>query len=113
MTRTASSTLLSRSSCCAYLGNIYLVQISCLISFWMYEIAPSVLECRLLSHTSVVDAAVVAIPDKENGQIPRAFVVLKVIPHNMLFSVVFSCFREILFDFKSSATSFLPNLHHN
>ena len=43
----------------------------------MYEIAPSVLESRLLSHSAVVDAAVVAIPDKENGQIPRGFVVLK------------------------------------
>ena len=81
--------------CCTYM----FVQISCLISFWMYEIAPCVLECRLLSHTSVVDAAVVAIPDKENGQIPRAFVVLKVIPHNMLFSVVFSCFREFFASF--------------
>jgi acyl-coenzyme A synthetase/AMP-(fatty) acid ligase len=59
-------------------GVIYFVeQISSLISFWMYEIAPSVLESRLLSHASVVDAAVVAIPDKENGQIPRGFVVLK------------------------------------
>jgi len=52
-------------------------QISSLISFWMYEIAPSVLESRLLSHASVVDAAVVSIPDKENGHIPRGFVVLK------------------------------------
>ena len=52
-------------------------QISNLISFWMYEISPSVLESRLLSHTSVADAAVVSIPDKENGQIPRGFVVLK------------------------------------
>ena len=43
----------------------------------MYEISPSVLESRLLSHTSVADAAVVSIPDKENGQIPRGFVVLK------------------------------------
>ena len=43
----------------------------------MYEISPSVLESRLLSHSSVVDAAVVSIPDKENGQIPRGFVVLK------------------------------------
>merc|ERR1719228_982136 len=59
-------------------GVIYFVeQISSLISFWMYEIAPSVLESRLLSHASVVDAAVIAIPDKENGQIPRGFVVLK------------------------------------
>ena len=52
-------------------------QISSLISFWMYEISPSVLESRLLSHTSVADAAVISIPDKENGQIPRGFVVLK------------------------------------
>merc|ERR1719369_1760013 len=59
-------------------GIVYFVeQISSLITFWMYEIAPSVLESRLLSHASVVDAAVVAIPDKENGQIPRGFVVLK------------------------------------
>jgi acyl-coenzyme A synthetase/AMP-(fatty) acid ligase len=41
------------------------VQISNLISFWMYEVSPSVLESRLLSHYSVVDAAVVGIPDKE------------------------------------------------
>ena len=52
-------------------------QISNLISFWMYEISPSVLESRLLSHTGVADAAVVSIPDKENGQIPRGFVVMK------------------------------------
>jgi len=59
-------------------GVIHFVeQISSLISFWMYEISPSVLESRLLSHSSVVDAAVVSIPDKENGQIPRGFVVLK------------------------------------
>ena len=30
-----------------------------------------------MSHGSVADAAVVSIPDKENGQIPRGFVVLK------------------------------------
>ena len=43
----------------------------------MYEVAPSVLESRLLSHGSVVDAAVIAVPDKENGHVPRGFVVLK------------------------------------
>jgi len=59
-------------------GVIHFVeQISSLISFWMYEVAPSVLESRLLSHGSVVDAAVVAVPDKENGHVPRGFVVLK------------------------------------
>lgn len=59
-------------------GIIHFVeQISNLISFWMYEISPSVLESRLLSHSSVADAAVVSVPDKENGHLPRAFVVLK------------------------------------
>jgi len=59
-------------------GVIHFVeQISSLISFWMYEVAPSVLESRLLSHGSVVDAAVIAVPDKENGHVPRGFVVLK------------------------------------
>merc|ERR1719234_2313609 len=59
-------------------GLIHFVeQISSLISFWMYEVAPSVLESRLLSHGSVVDAAVIAVPDKENGHVPRGFVVLK------------------------------------
>ena len=42
----------------------------------MYEVAPSILESRLLGSNNILDAAVVAIPDKENGQVPRAFVVL-------------------------------------
>jgi len=59
-------------------GVIHFVEhISNMISFWMYEISPSVLESRLLSHSSVADAAVVSVPDKENGQLPRGFVVLK------------------------------------
>ena len=43
----------------------------------MYEVAPSILESRLLSSNNIVDAAVVGITDKENGQVPRAFVVLR------------------------------------
>ena len=39
-------------------------QISNLINFWMYEVSPSVLESRLLTHSSVIDAAVIAISDK-------------------------------------------------
>jgi len=35
----------------------------------MYEIAPSILESRLLGSNNIVDAAVVGIPDKENGQV--------------------------------------------
>ena len=44
-------------------------QIHNLIQFWMYEVAPSVLETRLLSHASIIDAAVISVPDKENGQV--------------------------------------------
>ena len=43
----------------------------------MYEVAPSILESRLLGSNNILDAAVVGIPDKENGQVPRAFVVLR------------------------------------
>ena len=39
------------------------------IHFWMYEVAPSILESRLLGSNNIVDAAVVGIPDKENGQV--------------------------------------------
>jgi acyl-coenzyme A synthetase/AMP-(fatty) acid ligase len=35
----------------------------------MYEVAPSILESRLLGSNNIVDAAVVGIPDKENGQV--------------------------------------------
>jgi len=52
-------------------------QIHNLIQFWMYEVAPSVLETRLLSHSGIMDAAVISLPDKENGQVPRGFVVMK------------------------------------
>jgi hypothetical protein len=35
----------------------------------MYEVSPSILESRLLGSNNIVDAAVVGIPDKENGQV--------------------------------------------
>ena len=35
----------------------------------MYEVAPSILESRLLGSNNIVDAAVVGIPNKENGQV--------------------------------------------
>ena len=38
----------------------------------MYEVAPSILESRLLGSNNIVDAAVVGIPDKENGQVKGA-----------------------------------------
>ena len=40
-----------------------------LIQFWMYEVQPSILESRLLGSNNIVDAAVVGIPDQENGQV--------------------------------------------
>eukprot|EP00094_Tigriopus_californicus_P002372 TCALIF_02290-PA protein Name:"Similar to 4cl2 Probable 4-coumarate--CoA ligase 2 (Dictyostelium discoideum)" AED:0.08 eAED:0.08 QI:10/0.81/0.83/0.91/0.90/0.83/12/272/929 len=59
-------------------GVIYYVEkIENLIHFWMYEVAPNILESRLLGSSNIVDAAVVGIPNKENGEVPRAFVVLR------------------------------------
>ena len=49
----------------------FLEKIDNLIHFWMYEVAPTILESRLLGSNNIVDAAVVAIPDKENGQASR------------------------------------------
>jgi len=60
------------------LGVVYFIEsIANLINFWMYEVAPSILESRLLGSNNILDAAVVGIADKENGQVPRAFVVLR------------------------------------
>ena len=54
-------------------GVVYFIEnIANLIHFWMYEVSPSILESRLLSSNNIVDAAVVAITDKENGQVSFA-----------------------------------------
>ena len=50
----------------------FIESIGNLIHFWMYEVSPSILESRLLGSNNIVDAAVVGIPDKENGQV-RSF----------------------------------------
>jgi 4-coumarate--CoA ligase len=42
-----------------------------------YPVAPAELEALLLTHEAISDAAVIQIPDDENGEIPRAYVVLK------------------------------------
>ena len=47
----------------------FIESIGNLIHFWMYEVSPSILESRLLGSNNIVDAAVVGIPDKENGQV--------------------------------------------
>ncbi len=50
-----------------------------LIKYKGHQVAPAELEALLLSHPDVYDAAVVGIPAPEasNGEVPRAFVVLK------------------------------------
>ena len=62
----------------SFQGILYFIDtIANLINFWMYEVPPSILESRLLGLSNIMDAAVVGIPDQENGQVPRAFVVLR------------------------------------
>lgn len=42
------------------------------------QVAPPELETILLQHEAVAEAAVIGIPDEDHGQIPKAFVVVKV-----------------------------------
>ena len=44
-----------------------------LIHFWMYEVSPIIVESRLLGSNNIVDAAVVGIPNKENGEVSSLF----------------------------------------
>ncbi len=48
-----------------------------LIKYKGYQVAPAELEAVLVSHPSVADAAVVASPDEQAGEVPKAFVVLQ------------------------------------
>jgi len=48
-----------------------------MIKYRGYQIAPAELEAILLEHPAVQDSAVVGIPDKNSGEIPKAFVVLR------------------------------------
>ncbi|CAA9486923.1 MAG: 4-coumarate--CoA ligase 1 [uncultured Solirubrobacteraceae bacterium] len=48
-----------------------------LIKYKGYHVAPAELEAVLLSHPQVADAAVVASPDEEAGEVPKAFLVLE------------------------------------
>lgn len=48
-----------------------------LIKFKGLQVAPAELESLILSHPQVSDVAVIGIPDKEAGEIPKAFVVRK------------------------------------
>jgi acyl-CoA synthetase (AMP-forming)/AMP-acid ligase II len=46
-----------------------------LIKYKGYQVPPAELEALLLTHPLIADAAVVAHPDEEAGEVPRAFVV--------------------------------------
>jgi acyl-CoA synthetase (AMP-forming)/AMP-acid ligase II len=48
-----------------------------LIKYKGYQVAPAELEDLLLTHPCVADCAVVASPDAEAGEVPKAFVVLR------------------------------------
>ncbi len=44
------------------------------------KVAPLELETLLMQHACVQDAAVIGVPDKQAGELPRAFIVKK--PHS-------------------------------
>jgi 4-coumarate--CoA ligase len=46
-----------------------------LIKYKGYQVPPAELEALLLTHPGIADAAVVALPDEEAGEVPKAFVV--------------------------------------
>jgi acyl-CoA synthetase (AMP-forming)/AMP-acid ligase II len=47
-----------------------------LIKYKGYQVPPAELEAVLLNHPAVADAAVVASPDEEAGEVPKAYIVL-------------------------------------
>ncbi len=48
-----------------------------LIKFKGFQVAPAELEALIATHASVLDVAVIGMPDEEAGELPKAFVVLK------------------------------------
>ncbi len=57
-------------------GRLYVLdRIKELIKVWANHVAPAELEAVLLSHPAVAEACVVPQPDREAGQVPKAFVV--------------------------------------
>lgn len=48
-----------------------------LIKYNAYQVAPAELEAVLVTHPSIADAAVIPVQDPEQGEIPKAYVVLK------------------------------------
>jgi acyl-CoA synthetase (AMP-forming)/AMP-acid ligase II len=58
-------------------GWFYLVdRLKELIKVKGFQVAPAELEAVLLDHPQIADAAVVASPDEESGEVPKAFVVV-------------------------------------
>jgi len=59
-------------------GYFYIVdRLKDLIKYKGFQIAPAELEGLLLTHPAISDAAVIASPDEEAGEVPKALVVLK------------------------------------
>ena len=59
-------------------GYFYVVdRLKELIKYKGLQVAPAELEAVLLTHPAIADAAVIASPDEEAGEVPKAFVVLK------------------------------------
>jgi 4-coumarate--CoA ligase len=60
-------------------GFFYIVdRIKELIKYKGLQVAPAELEALLLTHPSIADAAVIGRPEERAGELPRAYVVLKV-----------------------------------
>jgi acyl-CoA synthetase (AMP-forming)/AMP-acid ligase II len=57
-----------------------------LIKYKAHQIAPAELEALLLTHPAITDAAVIALPDEEAGEVPKAFVVTdgSITPHEVI-----------------------------
>jgi len=59
-------------------GEIWVVdRLKELIKYKGYQVPPAELEAVLLTHPGIADAAVVAHPDEESGEVPHAFVALQ------------------------------------
>jgi acyl-CoA synthetase (AMP-forming)/AMP-acid ligase II len=60
-------------------GELFIVdRLKELIKVKGYQVAPAQLEAVLLQHPAVADAAVIGVADDEAGELPKAFVVLRV-----------------------------------